>query len=194
MTPVDPSCAASPSLVAFLVSLGATREQITEAEARSGLVGLGADLVFTAGEGFTAEDLAARTGADTDQVLAIWRALGVEVPGPDTAMFSSADVSLVQSLISVDMYTDDQGDELLHVIGSALSRIADAAISFYVQTVEYDLAEGGAGTLELARKSSAAALKALELGAGLGAVFVHLMRDGVDRQRRAQAHVSDRAL
>jgi adenylate cyclase len=109
-------------------------------------------------------------------------------------MFSSADVSLVQSLISVDMYTDDQGDELLHVIGSALSRIADAAISFYVQTVEYDLAEGGAGTLELARKSSAAALKALELGAGLGAVFVHLMRDGVDRQRRAQAHVSDRAL
>ncbi len=192
--PVDASCAASPSLVAFLVSLGATRQQIAEAEARSGLVGLGADLVFAADEGLTAGDLAAGTGASTDQVLAIWRALGVEVPGADTPMFSSADVSLVGSLISVDMYSHDEGDELLHVIGSALSRIADAAISFYVQTVESDLAEGGADTLLLAQKSSAAAMKALELGAGLGAVFVHLMRDGVDRQRRAQAHVSDRAL
>jgi len=191
---VDPLCAASPKLVEFLVSLGATREQIAEAEAHSGLVGLGADLVFAADEGFTAADLAARAGTSTHAVLGIWRALGVEVPGRDTPMFSSADVSLVQSLAAVDLYTDDQGDELLHVIGSALSRIADAAIAFYVQTVEVGLAEGGADTLELAQKSSMAAMKALELGAGLGAVFVHLMRDGVDRQRRAQEHVSDRAL
>lgn len=191
---MDPSCGASPSLVAFLISLGATEEQISEAESQSNLVGLGADLVFAAAEGFTVEDLAARTGASTDVVLGLWGALGVEVPGPDTPMFSSADVSLVRSLTSVDIFGDTGADELLHVIGSALSRIADAAISFYVQSVEVELAEAGADTLLLAEKSSAAAMKALELGAGLGAVFVHLLRDGVDRQRRAQEHVTDRFL
>jgi adenylate cyclase len=109
-------------------------------------------------------------------------------------MFSSADVSLVQSLSSIDLFTDAEDDELLHVVGSALSRIADAAIAFYVQTVEADLTDSGADSLLLAEKGSAAAMKALEIGAGLGAVFVHLLRDGVDRQRLAQAHVSDRAL
>jgi len=192
--PVDPSCAATPSLVAFLVSLGATEEQVAEAEARSGLVGLGADLVFAAAEGLTAHDVAERTGAPVEEVLGIWRSLGVEVPGSEAPMFSSADASFVRSLTTMDLFTDKEGDELLQVVGSALSRIADAAISFYVQNVEVELAEGGADPLQLAEKSSSAAMKALELGAGLGAVFVHLLRDGVDRQRLAQAHVSDRAL
>jgi class 3 adenylate cyclase len=191
---VDPSCDASPDLVSFLLSLGATPEQIAEAETRSGLVGLGADLVFAAAEGFTAADLAEQTGTSVEDVMDIWRALGVEVPGPETPMFSSADASLVRSMTSVDLFNEGEGDELLHVVGSALARIADAAIAFYVQSVEAGLAESGADTLRLAEKSSGAAMKALELGAGLGAVFVHLLRDGVDRQRLAQAHVSDRAL
>jgi adenylate cyclase len=48
--------------------------------------------------------------------------------------------------------------------------------------------------LELARKGSRAARTALGVGAGLGAVFAHLLRDGVERQRQAQVHVTDRAL
>jgi class 3 adenylate cyclase len=193
-TPVDPSCPASPNLVDFLQSLGASTEQITAAEARSGLVALATDLVFAAAEGFTAHDLGAQTGASSEEVLRIWRALGVEVPGPDTPMFSSADASLVRSLTSMDLFTGTESDEFLHVLGSALSRVADAAIAFYVQSVAAGLDDSGADSLLLAEKSSGAATKALEIGAGLGAVFVHLLRDGVDRQRLAQAHVSDRAL
>jgi hypothetical protein len=68
----------------------------------------------------------------------IWRALGVSVPGPDEPMFSSDDVSLVATLSAVDLFTDAESDEILHVIGSALSRVADATIAFYVQTVESD--------------------------------------------------------
>ena len=171
-------CGASPELTEFLVSLGATPEQIAEAPDRSGLVGLGADLVFAAAEGLTARDLADRVGTSVDAVLGIWEALGVEVPGPEEPMFSSADVSLVQTLSSVELFTDAESDELLHVIGGALSRVADAAIAFYVQTVESDLADCGADTLELAQKGSMAARTALEMGAGLGAVFAHLIATG----------------
>jgi len=191
---VDPSCQATPELTAFLLSIGATPEQIAEAATRNGLVGLGADLVFAASEALTACDLATRAGVSVDQVMGLWRALGVEVPGPDVPMFSTDDVTLVGTLTSVDLFTVAEGDELLHVVGSALSRVADAAIAFYVQTVESDLADSGAPTVEMAQKAARAARTGLDLGAGLGAVFTHLMRDGVDRQRRAQAHVSDRAL
>ncbi|MGH9018362.1 MAG: adenylate/guanylate cyclase domain-containing protein, partial [Acidimicrobiales bacterium] len=134
------------------------------------------------------------TGAPVERVMSIWQALGVEVPGPEVAMFSADDVALVATLSSVDLFSDDEGDEILHVLGSALSKVADAAISFYVQSVEADLADRGASPLYLAQKGSGAARTALELGAGLGAVFTHLLRDGVARQRAAQAHVSDRAL
>ncbi len=192
--PADPPCGASPELTEFLLSLGATPGQIAEAETLSNLVGLGADLVFTAAEGLTARDLATRARTSVDAVMGIWRALGVEVPGPDTPMFSSDDVDFVCTLTSVDLFTVAESDEILHVIGSALSRVADAAIASYVQTVETELADSGADTLELARKGSRAARTALELGAGLGAVFAHLLRDGVDRQRQAQVHVTDRAL
>jgi class 3 adenylate cyclase len=191
---LDRSCGATPELTEFLLSLGATAEQIAAASERSGLIGLGADLVFTSADGLTACDLAAKSGASVEEVLGIWEALGVGVPGPDEPMFSAADVSLIQTLSSVELFTDAESNELLHVIGSALSRVADAAISFYVQTVESDMADSGADTLQLAQKSSMAARTALAMGAGLGAVFTHLMRDGVERQRRAQAHVSDRAL
>jgi adenylate cyclase len=109
-------------------------------------------------------------------------------------MFAPEDVSFVRTLTSADLFTDDEGDELLHVIGGALSKVADAAIAFYVQSVEAELADSGADVLELARKGSGAARTALELGEGLGAVFAHLLFDAVDRQRRAQAHVTDRAL
>jgi class 3 adenylate cyclase len=190
----DRFCGVSPELTEFLLSLGATPEQIAEAPERSGLIGLGSDLVFTAAEGLTAHDLATRSGASVDQVLGIWEALGVTVPGPDEPMFSAADVSVIRTLSSVELFSDAENNELLHVIGGALSRVADAAISFYVQTVESDLADAGADTLVLAQKGTLAARTALDMGAGLGAVFTHLMRDGVERQRRAQAHVSDRAL
>jgi class 3 adenylate cyclase len=190
----DDSCALSPELVDFFVSLGATPEQIAEAEKGSALVGLGADLVFRASEGLTASDVAARAGTSVDSVLGIWRSLGVEVPDPEAPLFSTDDVNLVRTLSSVDLFSEDESDEVLHVVGSALARVADAAISFYVQSVESELSDSGADTLELAQKGSRAAQTALALGDGLGAVFVHLLRDGVARQRQAQFQVSDRAL
>jgi adenylate cyclase len=180
--------------VAFLLSLGATPEQIADAETRSALVGLGADLVFSAPGAFSARELAARAGLQVDEVMDIWRALGVEVAGPDARLFSDDDVRLAQTLAAVDLFTADESNEILHVAGSALAKVADAAIAFYVQSVEGDLADQGADLLVLAQKGAAAARTALDLGAGLGPIFTHLLHDGVDRQRRAQADVSDRAL
>jgi adenylate cyclase len=186
-------CAPTPALTEFLLSLGATPEGIAAA-GQSALVGLSADLVFGAGEVLTAGQLAEQVGTSVDQVLRVWRALGVDVPGPEVTMFSPADVDLLRTLVSTDLLSEEEGDEFLHVVGSSLARIAEAGIAFYVQSVEAELSAQGADTLRLAQKGAAAAHTALELGTGLGAVFAHLMRDGVVRQRLAQAEVTDRAL
>jgi len=181
-------------LLAFLRELGATPEQIADAEARCSLVQLGADVVLSAADALTVRDVAAGSGLALTQVLEFWTTLGVAVPGPDVPMFSTDDVELVRALCSIDLLEHAEGDELLRVVGSALARVADAAVAFYVHSVESDLADSGAGLSQLARKSAMAATKALDLGAGLGAVFTHILRDAIERQRRAQAHVSDRAL
>src|SRR5580692_4943449 len=107
--PVEESCIATPELTEFLLTLGATPEQITGADPAT-LVGLGADLVFAAPEGLSAREVATRAGTSADVVLDIWRALGVEVPGPDTAMFAADDVDLVRTLTSVDLFTASEGD------------------------------------------------------------------------------------
>ena len=124
---------ATPELVDFLLSLGATPEQIAEAATRSRLIGLGADLVFSPAEGFTARELAARAGAGRGGHghLAGSRGGGAGAGRPDVLR---DDVGLVRTLTSVDLFTAAEGDELMHVVGSALSKVADAAIAFYVQT------------------------------------------------------------
>jgi class 3 adenylate cyclase len=188
------ACVATPETVALLRSLGATPEQITEAEASATLISLAADLVFRSGESLSAHDLAGLVDRSVGEVIGIWEDLGVDVPGPDAPLFSSADVAITRTLSSVDMFSAAGGSELLHVVGSALARVADAGIAFYVQNVESDLEDGGADVVELIQRNSAAARKALDLGAGLGPIFAHHMRDAVTRQRLAQAHVSDRAL
>lgn len=178
----------------LLRDLGASDDQIAAAEAGGGLLGLGADLVFTAGRSLSAADLAAKSGATVEEVLTIWRLLGVEVPDADTTMFSDADAEFTRAMYSVDLFQHSEGDELLRVVGSALSRIADAAVAFYIQGVESNLIESGVRADAFARKNATAATKALELGAGLPTVFAHQMHDAVNRQRLAQAEVSDRAL
>ena len=191
--PCDPEDSRNTELVDLLVTRGATREQI-EAAAQLGLSGLAADLVLSASQDTSAEELADKAGVDLEDVAKIWRALGVDVSNPKEPIFSAADVELTRGLAASDIWSHGDADELLRVVGSALARVADAAVAFYVQTVESDLEASGATPAQFAEESAVAAAKVLELGNSLGAVFAHHMRAAVVRQRLAQANVSDRAV
>ncbi len=180
-------------LVAYLRSLGATDAQLTDAEASCHLSGLGSDLVFNKGCDLTAEEVARRLSVRTEDVIGIWRTLGVAIGSTDEPTFTVADVDLMRMLLSVDLFDLTHRGELLRVVGNALSRVADAAIASYVQDVETGLTEGGATPTELAKMGATAAAKALELGNGLGTIFPHHLRDAVRRQRATQAQVDDPA-
>jgi adenylate cyclase len=181
-------------LLDYLRSLGATEEQIVSAESHGKLAELGADLVLRRADALSAADVARIVGVPVETVTGMWQALGIPVEDPEARMFSHSDTGVVQGLLSAKMFAHTSGDELLRVLGSSVATVADAAVSLYVQDVESDLEARGATSAELAEKSAEAVLKGLELATLLDKVFAHHLRAAVERQRRAQSQVADRAL
>jgi adenylate cyclase len=178
-------------LVDFLRSLGATGQQIATATAEGHLAGLAGDVVLGEGLVLTAEDLAARAGTDVERVRAVWQLLGVGVS--DGPAFSERDARFMEAAAEIGLVFP-QGEELLRVLGSSLARVADAAVSLYVQTVEPEFAAPDVDTLVWAKELASTAASALRLGDSFGAVFVHHLRQAVLRQRHAQAGVDERVL
>jgi adenylate cyclase len=178
---------------AFLRSLGATEEQIATAWKDCHVPRLAGDLVFAEGATLTASDVATKAGLPVEDVLSLWRTLGVIVPDADTAMFSARDADFTAFLKQINP-VGSHGDELLRILGSALSRVAEAAISVYVQTQEPLLDAPEVDLLIWAKELAAVSKAALELGDSMGIIFSHHLRDAIDRQRVAQAGVSERSL
>jgi adenylate cyclase len=176
-----------------LGSLGATESQIEAARREGTMSQLPTDLVLGRGVHLSAADLARSLGATPEAVVGLWRTLGVHVADQDVALFSDADAdftSLALGFAKAGPHTQ----ELFRILGSSLARVAEAAVSLYVQTVEPkgNSSEGDlvAWASDLAETTTAA----LAMGNAAGAVFTHQLRDAIDRQRTAQAEVSERTL
>jgi adenylate cyclase len=178
---------------AFLRSLGATEEQIQTAWSECHVARLAGDLVFAEGATLSANDVASRTGTALEQVLSVWRTLGIVVPSPETRMFSARDAELTQFLIRVNP-VGEHGGELLRVVGSSLSRVAEAAVSVYVQTQQPEMDSPDVDLLAWAMNLASVSASALRLGDSMGVIFSHHMRDAIERQRVTQEGVSERAL
>ena len=177
----------------FMRSLGATDAQIAEARRTSRLPSLAGDLVLAAGHTLSATDLARRYGLDVDTVLSVWRTLGVAVPDADRPLFSERDAEFTSFAVGFEP-TGLKGEELLRVLGTSLARVAEAAVSLYVQTVEPAMDESELDALEWARNLAQATAGALKIGDSMGAIFAHHMQGAIERQRIAQVDVSDRSL
>ena len=179
---------------AFLRSLGATDEQIGIARDERHIAGLAGDLVLAEGASLTAVDWPARAGSTVEAVLgtsggpwAWWSPTG---PGRCSPSGTSEFTSYIGGLNPVGAH----GDELLRVLGNSLARVAEAAVSVYVQTVQPALDVPEIDLVVWAQELAAAIGAALQLGDSMGVIFAHHMRDAIDRQRVAQTGVSDRSL
>ncbi len=183
----------SETIDAFLYSLGATEEQIELARRDCRFAGLAGDLVLSKGATMTAADLAERVGLDVDEVVALWRILGVVVPDADRPMFSELDGEFTLSITRINPL-GDHGNELLRILGSSLARVAEAAVSLYVQTVEPSMDVPEVDVVVWAKDLAGVTAAALRLGDSMGAIFSHHLRDAIARQRVAQAGISERSL
>jgi adenylate cyclase len=178
---------------AFLRSLGASDDQIEVARRDSHIAGLAADLVLAEGADLTLVDLAHRAGVEVESARRLWRTLGVAVPDEARPMFSERDVAFTAYIAELNP-VGSHGNELLRVLGESLARVAEAAVSVYVQTVEPHLDVPDIDQVVWAQDLAEATMVALRLGDSMGLIFSHHMRDAIDRQRFAQADVTERSL
>ncbi len=180
-------------LAAFLRSLGASDAQIDAARSNLHLAGLATDLILAEGANLSAIDLAARSGVEVEVVLGLWRMLGVIVPDEHRPIFSEDDAAVTALAIELKP-GGSHGDELFRVLGGSLARVAEAAVSLYVQTVEPLVDSPEAEKVAWARDVARTTSIALKLFDSMGTIFAHHMRDAIDRQRAAQTTVPERSL
>lgn len=183
----------SDTIEAYLRSLGATEEQIEVARLECRFAGLAGDLVLARGATLSADDLAGRDQLDVDEVMWLWRTLGVMVPDPKAPMFTERDAELTRTIVLTNPL-GEHGAELLRVLGSSLTRVSEAAVSLFVQTVEPTMDVPDPDLVHWAKGVADATAAALQLGDAMGPIFGHHLRDAIDRQRQAQASASERSL
>lgn len=169
-------------IVELLRGLGATEDEIEMEAAAERLAGFAVDLVFRSRGTRTPGEVAGAIGVDEAFVIEAYRLLGIPLR-PDDAVLGDADIALlrgaVEGFAAAGMST---GDDMLRVVATSLSRIADAVTAMYVQQVEsqFDHVPDLVGHV---RTNAQATELALRQGEALGTLFVHHMRDATNRWR-----------
>ncbi len=123
----------APRIRDFLLSLGASEEEITKAAEEHQLELLAIErLLLPAGGLFSRVELSARTGMPLELSSRFWRALGFPDADDEEEVFTELDVeavSIVQGLLSLGLVDVEAAIQLGRVLGSSMSRLAEAQVT-----------------------------------------------------------------
>ncbi|MEM7140795.1 MAG: adenylate/guanylate cyclase domain-containing protein [Actinomycetota bacterium] len=146
---------------------------------------MASDVVLARDDEYSLRQLASEAGQDPDGVAEGFRHLGITIDDLDEVLFSKDDIVLARFLVDAvaDVFAEEEGQEILHVVGTALSTIAEASVAGHVQGPERRAAD----ILENARLNAYIAELGLELSHLLGASFRHHLRQTAIIQRQTQS-------
>ena len=184
------------AVVEYLVSLGATTDQLVRANDDNLVSELAAELVIGQGDVLTLTEVAERAGITPEIAQVVYRALGLSTAGLDEPKFGDADVQLLNDVLSLPGsvgYGVDEMGETLRVFGSMLGRMADAAVAVYRQGAEQRLSESGADELERAHAYAEAAQAGINVPVMVGVMLRHHVMESLQRQRSAVREGGDPA-
>jgi adenylate cyclase len=192
-----------PEIVNLLHELGATDDEIAAAAEEQRVPELAIDHVLARDFTLTVDDVAARFDALPDDIIEIYRLLGVALDR-DRPALGEADVALLQAISIAGArrlgsgdeasLSQDAGENLLRVIGASIGRIADAAVSTFIQDVETQLHAGEADVAAWVHAEAQIGEVAHDVAPGLGTLFLHHLVDAIRRQRVSQVGVNERAF
>lgn len=125
----------------------------------------------------TARDIASRAGVDVSLVLDVAVAAGTGRPDPDEPAYMESDLAAFQLLRAAgDLFSSEELFAFVRVMGSSMSRVADAANSLFREDVERPMLKSGASAADLLRST----IDAQGLANGLTAVTAMMMRNHLD--------------
>jgi adenylate cyclase len=176
------------ALVEYLVSLGASTEQLLRANHDRQLAEMSAELVVGASAGMTLAEAAESAGVSIEIAEVVYRVLGLSTADLDEPKFGESDVELLDEVLSLPAsvgYGVDEMGETLRVFGSLLSRMADAAVAVYRQGAEQRLSDSGADELARAHAFADAAQAGINVPVMVGVMLRHHVMEALQRQRSA---------
>ncbi len=177
--PTDPYAAPQLELLEYLVGLGATADDLVEHRDR--LPGLATVLTSRRGEALTLSEAVERSGVPRERFLQIVRAAGFSEPSPDVRVISEGLANLARTISAAEAIFGEQAVlRLVRVMGSAMARLADAAVSAFLVDVEPAVRDADPIGLGLARASA----QAVALVPTAGAVLETLLRQHIIGARR----------
>jgi len=156
--PAAPDAAGRLRLLEWLVAQGATVADMQEAQRRwGGLTGVAGDLILRAGERLTVAELAERSGLPASRIEEINLAVGLPPTAPGARAFRAETVMAYAAIATGEKLFGPM--PMLHfvrVLGSALTRIAEAAVALFIANVEGPIVARGEGDLALAQANQRA--------------------------------------
>jgi class 3 adenylate cyclase len=177
--PAAPLAARKLELLEYLVGLGATADDLVQH--RDDLPGLATIVASRTGEALTLSEAAHRAGVDEQKMLQIIRAAGFAEPGPEDRVISEQLVSVAASTVAAEaIFGQAAALQLVRVMGTAMARLADAAVSAFLVNVDRGILDTDPVGLRAARASA----EAVALVPTAGAVMETLLREHIIGARR----------
>jgi class 3 adenylate cyclase len=154
--PHGPHAAKQLELLEFLVSLGATADDL--AAYQDELPGLASVLAIRGGSMVTLAEAAERAGLPEAKLRKLGRAAGFPDPGPNDRVFAEPFIGVAAVLTAAESVFGEQAVmQLVRVMGSAMARVADALVSAFLVNVEPAVRTSDPVGLGVARANSEAA-------------------------------------
>jgi class 3 adenylate cyclase len=182
--PAAPDAAARLELLEWLAAQGATLADMQDAQHRWGsLTGLAGDLALRAGERLTLAEVAARAGMSPERVERISLAAGFPPVARDERAFDAERTATFSAFAMGEaLFGTEPMLHFIRVLGSALGRVAEAAVSLFIANIEAPLVDRAQGELAIAQ-ANLRAIKTLDS-----------IPDAVRAMFRAQVEVAIRRL
>jgi adenylate cyclase len=185
--PAAPNAAERLALLEWLAARGVTLSQLTAAHETDQLISLAGDLALSTERTHTLGELAALSGIGPERVQELRRAVGLPaVPAAERA-FGPDDVRTYTAFgAAAQVFGYEATRRFSRVVGSSLARVAEAALSFFLENIEGPLRQAHTSEVALAQAN----LRAIELldvlPAALQSILRQQMQAAIRRTRAAR--------
>lgn len=187
--PAAPAAGDRRELLEWLAARGTTIEQMERSASLGSLTSAAGDARIRPGAPITLDELCERTGLAAHQVHSILEAAGASAPLGEDQAFVESDIETFQMFAAgVGLFETEPLLDLVRVMGSAMARVAEAAITLFQVTVEGPMHERRATEVDLA-EANLAAVQALEV---VPRAMAGLFRLHVETAVRRSRHAYDR--
>lgn len=182
--PSSPDAEDRHALLEWLEAQGTTIEQMRRSAASGSLTSAAGDALIRPGAPITLAELCERSGLEPEEVHALLQAAGASIPVGEVQPFVDSDVETFQMFAAgVEVFNAESVLDLTRVMGSAMARVAEAAITLFQVTVEGPMHARQAGSVALA-EANLVAVRALEvLPRAMGGLFRLHVETAVRRSR-----------